>query len=612
MRILIVCLLLISSYSYGQLLSGVAGTVKKPRPPVVQPQFSFWAAFDEDDATPITNPYVTSSGQEMTVTQSASNLFIQGNELKKLGASGYGTNILTSSSATARSTGYCLSFRFQYTVGGVIGGFLQSGVAAHYFQVSSNKMLTSDRFSLADINYVLTPGVYYTGFIIVRPAGVMWVLNDGNDFYMNYISSKYTYATLNEHLDLASTSSVDWMRGATLTSAETDFDLATFSNSDATDGMTFTHSNSWIVYSLPTKATTTSEIQFRKVDANNYLKLTVTTANVAKLIEVIAGVETQKGSDFSIAQGDEYRIFCNGNDVRIFGNTTTALLLQTTTSLAGTDGQVVTQGGGNISTFKVFPFSISDDNLIPQLLEMQGTSEPVNDIVEREIFVSASATSGTGTEGNPYTWAQALGDATPGTTITLQAGTYSNITGTINAFGTADYPVTIKPEDGATVVLDFVNDFFVNGSDVVFDGSSGHFELMTDQWSGDRFVTSQTWDLGVFGSRVKFINCIIHDFGNGGVWSSSIASEFYGNLIYNMGRGNGSLGHPIYTQNATGTKLFENNIIVQTYESSFVFHLYGSASSTLRGYDINHNMFYGGRILAGSGGATVEDIDFKY
>src|SRR5688572_9062098 len=133
MRILLF-LLFVTSYSYGQLLSGVAGTVKKYRPPQEVPdEFTFWASFAEDDASPLTTPYITDTGQEMTVVQTASNLFIQGNELKKLGAGSYNTNTLTASTSTARETGYCLSFRFQYTTGGVIGGFLQSGVAAHYF-----------------------------------------------------------------------------------------------------------------------------------------------------------------------------------------------------------------------------------------------------------------------------------------------------------------------------------------------------------------------------------------------------------------------------------------------------------------------------------------------
>lgn len=609
MRILFL-LLFISSVSYGQLLTGVAGTVRKPRPPAApQPEFVFWASFSEDDSPPIASPYTVDTGQEMTVVQSASNIFIQGNELKKSGAGGYGTNTLTASTAISRETGYCLSFKFQYTTGGVIGGFLQTGVTAHTFQVSSNKLLTSDRFSLADINYVLTPGTNYTGFLIVRPAGMMWVFNEGSDFYMTYISSKYTYANLNQYLDLASTSSVDWMRGEIITGAETDFDLATFSNADATDGMEFTHSDGWIVYSLSTKAATTSEIQFRKKDATNYLKLTVATTNVAKLIEVIDGVETQKGSDFTISQADEYRIFLNGTDVRVFGNSSTALLVQATTTLSGTDGELVTQGGGNISAFNVYPFSISNESLINQLINIQSVSEPVNDVVEREIFVSAGATSGDGTEGNPYTWAQALGDATPGTTVTLQAGTYSDITGTINAFGTVEYPVTIKPEVGAHVILDFSNDFYINGSDVIFDGTDGKFELMTDAWTGDRFLGSQNFDAGVFGSRSKLINCILHDFGNVGYWSTSTGAEMYGCLIYNIGRGNGSQGHPLYTQNNIGTKEIRNNIFIQTFNSAFTMHLYGSGSSTLKGYIFDKNITLDGRFLCGSAGSPVEDVE---
>lgn len=218
---------------------------------------------------------------------------------------------------------------------------------------------------------------------------------------------------------------------------------------------------------------------------------------------------------------------------------------------------------------------------------------------------------GNGSVGSPYTFDEAKSNAQAGKTFILNAGTYNNLNGNFSFSGSQSYPVKFKCAPDAHVILDFVDDFFIYGTDIIFDGSDGKLEVMTNAYADDaidRFLSSAYHDMGVIGARVKFINCLIHDFGNVGYWSPAVGAEMYGNLVYNIGRGNGSQGHPIYTQNNTGRKLINNNIFSQTFESGFVIHHYGSGQSILKGYTFDKNITIGGRWLSGSGGAKVEDL----
>src|SRR6478735_1898293 len=47
---------------------------------------------------------------------------------------------------------------------------------------------------------------------------------------------------------------------------------------------------------------------------------------------------------------------------------------------------------------------------------------------------------------------------------------------------------------------------------------------------------------------------------------------------------------------------------MQTFNSAFVMHLYGSGSSQLKGYLFNNNITVNGRFLCGSGGSPVTDV----
>lgn len=579
--------------------------------------FDFWLPFHTADATPVNTPHTAYTRQLCDVTQSSGQLSISGGSMTKTGAGNSSSNYIKSQSAENRLVGKCAAIRFKFTSTAVTtcaGGFDQANNvgSAHHFQVSSAKLFAVDRFSSADINVTLNPDTWYTVFIVQRTNGAYWFYQDGSEYYLFYVSSRWNFSTLHQIVAAGGTCEIDYFRQKTLSAPfDSDWGLDSDTITDASNGEAFTHDASgWIVFYLQTKATSTAEIRFRITDSSNYLKLTIDTSNNGKLFSVVSGVETQLGSTATMGQGEEYRILLNGSSIRVFGNGSTALLISGTDSNFNNNssGEVTTQGGGNITYVHCIPLSTTRNDVLSQFEFMTSISEPSSsDIVEQTIYASTTG-SGDGSIGNPYSFSDAILNVEPGTTLILRGGTYSNKDCTFNFSGIQSHPIFIKPYAGEHVIIDSVNDFIINGSDIVFDGSNGILEIMTDSWSGDRFLTSQNYDMAILGPRTKIINCVIHDFGNVGFWSPAVNSEFSGNLVYNIGRGNGSLGHPLYTQNNTGTKTIRENLIMQTFQSTFVIHQYGSGSSTLKGYNYEKNIAIGGRWLCGSGGSTVSDL----
>lgn len=576
----------------------------------------FWASFENTDPTPISNPYTTYSGHLMDVTQSASQLDIIEGNLKKIGAGAISSNILKSQNSLTRNPGICINFRFKYSSAStcINSGFYQTTDPSHTFYISSNVLYANDRFSGSQINFVLTQDTWYDVFIVLRSSGAFWFIRDDINYYLFYVSSRYNFSTLYRYASLGATSSIDWIREKQLTTPfDTDWGFVTDEILSANNGDTFEHSSScWIVFYLQTKASSgLIEIRFRIQDSSNYIKLTIDSSNVGRLYKTVAGVDTQLGSNATMGQAAEYRIFINGSDIRLFSNLTTALIISGTASefLSEIDGEVTSQGtGGDISYLRVLPFSITQNDIVSQFEEMIAIPEPpYSGVTNQSIWISTNG-SGDGTENNPYSFEDGINNLGAGTTVYLKGGTYSNKTISIDASGTTSYPIVIKPAPNEHVIIDSVGDFTINGSDVQIDGSGGILEIMTDSWTGDRFLTSENFDFNVLGVRSKIINCIIHDFGNVGFWSPSVNSVFAGNVVYNIGRGNGSQGHPLYTQNNSGTKTITNNIFAQTFESAFSIHQYGSGISTLKGYNYSKNIAIGGRWLCGSAASKIEDL----
>lgn len=153
----------------------------------------------------------------------------------------------------------------------------------------------------------------------------------------------------------------------------------------------------------------------------------------------------------------------------------------------------------------------------------------------------------------------------------------------------------------------------INGSNVVFQ----NFEVTDSKQARVIAVTgSNSVDfnrrytgISVYAPNCKIINTVVHDTYQGiTFWSQSTDSEVYGNILYNNGeeapdRGH---GHGIYTQNTTGRKVIQDNIIFGNF-GGFGVHVYGTSAATLRGYSLIGNVQFLDRWLVG-GNAPADDI----
>lgn len=577
----------------------------------------FWAAFEQDDASPVATPLKVYSGQDVNFTQTASNLSIINNNLVKTGASGSFTNYMQGSGIT-RAIGLCIGFKVYYTgTGRFILGWKLTGGSYIYLQSSSNLLSFIDQYAGHSLNIPTIANQNYHVFIIARTNGAYFILNINDLFYLVGISSIEGLTALTEYIDLSSnTTYVDWCREKQLTSITGNWDLATYSNTDIANSTVFTHpSDCWIVFRLQTKASSgNSEIRFRIQDANNYLKLTIDSTNNGRLYETVAGVDTQLGATVTMAHLTEYKIFLNGTSIRIFGADSTALKITGTSAnfTSETDGELVTQGtGGNITYFYTLPYNIASLSLINELLGIIAIPEPTGVVNVQTLYVSTSG-SGVGTLANPMSLTAAIAAAGPGTTIILRAGTYTHDLSAINIFGTQNYPLKIKPYTNERVILQAATHFKLFGNDVVFDGKDGWLEILSTGWNlgFDRFLSSEAFAFDVFGQRSKILNAVIHDFGNIGFWVTNVDGVMQGCLTYNIGQGNGSQGHSFYTQNASGgIKTVRDNIWAKTYDTLYDVHQYGSGAADVKGYRYNQCILVKSTFLTGSASSLVDDTE---
>ena len=109
--------------------------------------------------------------------------------------------------------------------------------------------------------------------------------------------------------------------------------------------------------------------------------------------------------------------------------------------------------------------------------------------------------------------------------------------------------------------------------------------------------------LYIYGARTRVLDSYIHDLADGvGFWKPAVDAELRGNLIYNNGYG--SVGHSLYAQNVDGTKRITHNVIGPAY-GGFAVHIYGSAAAdALKGFDLESNVIWGGRMLIGGQSAA--------
>ena len=220
----------------------------------------------------------------------------------------------------------------------------------------------------------------------------------------------------------------------------------------------------------------------------------------------------------------------------------------------------------------------------------------------RTIYVSPQGqASNDGSQGSPIDLTTALSarDATPpGSTIWLRAGTYRGAF-TSRLEGRADARTTVRAAAGERAILDCPGTqgtvLTVLGAYTTFQD----FEITCSTPSRvDTGAPSEPNGIYANESRgIAFINLVVHDMpGQGlGIWSESLDAEAYGNIVYY--NGTNRFDHGIYTQNATGTKRIEENILFD--QASHGIHAYGSTEAALDHFNFTGNVAFNNGMLIG-------------
>ncbi|HEX6809389.1 MAG TPA: Ig-like domain-containing protein [Gemmatimonadaceae bacterium] len=208
-------------------------------------------------------------------------------------------------------------------------------------------------------------------------------------------------------------------------------------------------------------------------------------------------------------------------------------------------------------------------------------------------YVAPNGSSGAnGSASAPWDLTTALSGASgriqPGDTVWLRAGTYGSGEGnsdyhaTLN--GTASAPIIVRQYPGERATIN--GDIAVDGSYTWYWG----FELKN--------TNTTTQDIQGINSHCpgcRFINLVVHDHsGDGmGLWAEGPNQVAYGNLIYNNGfhgSTSTSYGHGIYTQNQTGTKLLQDNVLFNQF--GYGIHVYGSGNAFLNNFTVDGNVSF--------------------
>ncbi len=224
-------------------------------------------------------------------------------------------------------------------------------------------------------------------------------------------------------------------------------------------------------------------------------------------------------------------------------------------------------------------------------------------------YVTTSGTSsGDGTMAHPWDLDDALLKSnwvSPGDTIWVRGGTYHPTVEpakfNIKVGGVSGNPVYIRAYPGERVTIDARIEIYTPY--VVFWGfevMSSSTDRTSNQTGSHPSDMTRSGGVGVYAANVTLINNVIHD-GRDGITADADAPNavIYGNLSYNNGwsapdRGH---GHGVYTQNETGTKDIEENIVFNNF-GGYSFHTY-TEQSYLNNYTFHGNVVMNNDFLVG-------------
>ncbi len=240
-------------------------------------------------------------------------------------------------------------------------------------------------------------------------------------------------------------------------------------------------------------------------------------------------------------------------------------------------------------------------SLISALLILPGYSRAAH------WFASVSG-SNTGTGSISYSWDLQTALNQPlnlkaGDTLWLRGGTYTG-NFTSNLKGDSGKYITVMPYTGERAIIED-NRQFASGATLQINGAwTLYKDLEITNANANRNSNNASsfrpMGLQIDAPHTRCINLIIHDVGHGiGFWKGATDAEIYGCLIYNCGIANkpgvyATHGHGIYTQNNSGIKTIENNIIFNQF--GFGIHSYPNPGN-VNGYVIKGNTLFHNGIL---------------
>src|SRR6266567_4873869 len=205
-----------------------------------------------------------------------------------------------------------------------------------------------------------------------------------------------------------------------------------------------------------------------------------------------------------------------------------------------------------------------------------------------EFYASPTGSpSADGSFANPWDLATALSGpaaVTPGSTIWLRGGTYTNPVDPrgfpSTLMGTADAPIVVRqyPGERATVT----NALLVTGAYTWLWG----FEVTHPAPQHDALH-----GVNVQGPGTKLINLIVHDATDDGIfiWPQATGAEVNGSVVYNNGRTD-NLTHGIYCKSGTATLLLKDNIVFDNWASGF--HCYANDGPHIQNIDLEGNVAF--------------------
>jgi len=237
----------------------------------------------------------------------------------------------------------------------------------------------------------------------------------------------------------------------------------------------------------------------------------------------------------------------------------------------------------------------------------------------KSFYASPAGTpAGDGSLDAPWDLQTALGapaSVKPGDTIWLRGGTYTG-TYICTLTGTADRPIVVRQYPGEYATIDDASlaspAISVRGSYTWFWGfeiTSSDPRRQTSQ-SGSNPSDIQRGDgIQIYEDTtpqpgLKFINLVVHDLRQGfSFWQMAVDGEISGCLIYYNGwtapdRGH---GHGIYTQNETGTKTIQGNVLFSGF--ALGIQAYGSETSHLDNFLVQGNTVFNSGDLEPTGGS---------